>query len=449
MYRSDWALSLENLGISYLKIDNPDPVSALQHFAHAKQILEVLYEEFPVFKDSSKQLENLRALRVRVLRESGSGDEWLLCAQEHRELLLRVAKRFNDNSRISKAVQFEWWVGTELLKLRRPEEGLTWIADSCQHLRQFLIGCNGTPKDQLRVLLAVMRQSISELNDAGLTLEATKFAQDVSEIVLLLKNPRDRGEYYAGVLGKYSEAAEQYQAAFRENPDDHESAQKAAVLLLLDGDLAGHEAICRQMLERFATSDDADATWHTLLTCLISSHPVVDRNDLSQLADVVLEQRWSEAGQGRTPGADPTGYWEIKASDHFEEKKIRGLAAYRTGNWDGALKWCAESCELISPYDDDGPRHKAQNLLVEGMALQQSGKPSQANTAFDDAVLRMQQSAVLRDQRSDSDADGGVTVQRGWLTWVYCELLRREAQTLIQSSTKRNESQATDGLVEP
>jgi tetratricopeptide (TPR) repeat protein len=290
-------------------------------------------------------------------------------------------------------------------------------------MRQFLISCDGTPDDELSSLPRILRDSINELHSAGLTDEAANFAQKIFEAMTLLIDPAQCAEFYAGALGKYSEAAKQFQAALLESPDNLDVAQRAAFLLLIDHDRAGYEAVCRQMLERFATTEDATAASQILLTCSISSPPVGDKKVLLRLADVAL--------RSTTDNADPM------------ECLRRGLIAYRASDWERALTLCRESRELTAPFfrepphhnvrflfasgggGVEAPHHHAQSLLIEAMALKQIGKTDEANAAYDDAVQRI--------KHAFPDPDSAlVGVGRDWLNWVYCELLSREAQALLQ-----------------
>jgi tetratricopeptide (TPR) repeat protein len=401
--QTDLARSQYNLGIALLKIDKPDPDSALQQFALVRQIFDSLCRENPSSKIYSNELDKVDWDRAKVLQQYYSTDEWLVCAEELRQLRLRRAERFGDYSLIDATAQLEWWVASNLLKRQRLDEGCKWGADGLQHLRQFLTGSPETSKDQLPAF-HILRDFMLRLNRTGMSTEATKFAQDLSEIAVLIKSPSDRGEYYAR-WGKYSEAAHEFQAIFREYPQDHGAAQKAALLSLLNNDRDAYADICRQLLEHFATADDINATWHTLQSCIIASQPVVDEKEILRLADVVLR---FQSGRARVA-----------------VREARGLAAYRLGDWHGALKWCTESRELIEASDPRELDHYASNLLIEAMALHHLGEIDQATAKYEDSLRRI--------QRTFPDTDSGVGgVGDNWLTWVISELLRREAEALLK-----------------
>jgi serine/threonine protein kinase/tetratricopeptide (TPR) repeat protein len=200
-------------------------------------------------------------------------------------------------------------------------------------------------------------------------------------------------------MGRHGEAAELYLTLTREHPDDHSAATRAGMLLLLINDRPNHEAVCRQMLARFAATEDPDAARRTCWMCLMCDPPVGDVDTLVSLADRAVND---------------ANY----ASPQLARRE-RGLAAYRTGQWDDALKWCAESRGLTDRHD-----YTAQNLVIEAMSLHQLGKTSDAKATFDQAVAASQRAFPQPD---------AVLNQRGmfWLDWAMFELLRREAATLL------------------
>ena len=98
-----------------------------------------------------------------------------------------------------------------------------------------------------------------------------------------------------------------------------------------------------------------------------------------------------------------------------------GLAAYRAGDYEEALKWCAQSRSIIDRGD-----HAAQNLLVEAMAHHQLGRAGEAKAAFDEALQQ-------RDKAfPGSPSERFAGVGHNWIDWVVIELLRREATRLLE-----------------
>jgi hypothetical protein len=96
--------------------------------------------------------------------------------------------------------------------------------------------------------------------------------------------------------------------------------------------------------------------------------PVADPKELLRLSDALLE------------------FQDAKRSfAHYG----RGLTAYRTGDWEGALKWCAKSHEAIPPHDSEGRQSHVLNFLVEAMASQRLGRTKEAKAAYENAQERL------------------------------------------------------------
>jgi hypothetical protein len=179
-------------------------------------------------------------------------------------------------------------------------------------------------------------------------------------------------------------------------------AVRIALLSLINDDRAGYKAMCRQMLDRFAATDDREAARQMCWACLIASPPVGDMDKLHQLLDV----------------ADLA----LQDSHNPLSRQQRGMAAYRSGEWEEALKWCAESRQQLD-QDESHLHYRAQNLLVEAMALHELGKASDATATYDEAMKAIHSAFP---HYSDTDLDDS-----RWLDWIAFELVRREAATLL------------------
>ena len=156
------------------------------------------------------------------------------------------------------------------------------------------------------------------------------------------------------------------------------------------------------MLGRFAKTEVPSVAQRTTLACLLSSEPVGDLQQLVGLADVAVRS-------GK----------QLKLAH-----RGRGLAAYRAGDWEGALHWCG----LI--YRDDpttGAAYKAHAFLVEAMALHRLQKPTEANDRYQEAVKLMEQSPT-------NEA----------LDRAVFELLRREAAELIRITENEAPTQSAE-----
>ena len=203
--------------------------------------------------------------------------------------------------------------------------------------------------------------------------------------------------------GRFAQAAGAFGRAFSNDPDDHGHALRAAVLSLAAGDRGRYEAVCQQMFDRFAASRDGRAAYRTSLACLISSPPLGDIRELVRLADRAV--------------ATYKNSTDLAAS--VVSCRTRGLAAYRAGDFPGALKWCEES-RALEKQRDNYP-HLATNLIVETMAFHQQGKQAEAQVAFDESAR------LIQGHYPDAPANLGAD----WFDWLLYDLLRREATELL------------------
>jgi tetratricopeptide (TPR) repeat protein len=194
----------------------------------------------------------------------------------------------------------------------------------------------------------------------------------------------------------------QYATAAQQNPDDHYGVLRAAVLHLYLGNRSTYESMCQDMLSRFGNSEVPDALHRTSLTCLLVSPPVGDLTALEQMAEK----------------AYVTGGASQRAK--FLYGRGRGLAAYRAGRWDEAIKWCAESRfagqELI--VSENVPM---QDMLIEAMAYHQLGETATAQRLYKATIQ-------LINKRFPT---APTQLGRSWFDWVLYEILRREAAELL------------------
>jgi hypothetical protein len=139
---------------------------------------------------------------------------------------------------------------------------------------------------------------------------------------------------------------------------------------------------------RFSQETDPEVARRLVLVCLISPQLVGEPEQHQRLAGIV-------AGQ------------ELLSLLSCRE---RGLFAYRTGDWEGALKWCRESRQRNQEAGKE-QLIKAQNF--EAMALSKLNKTAEAHKSYEAAA------------RSGSDyvryaphaAVGGK-----WVDWVMYEI---------------------------
>jgi hypothetical protein len=97
----------------------------------------------------------------------------------------------------------------------------------------------------------------------------------------------------------------------------------------------------------------------------------------------------------------------------------RGLAAYRAGDWDGALAWSRKSREHFYRQ-----AFLAQNLMVESMALHQLGKPAEALDHYRRGV-------EFAATAFPAGLYGVFLGGPNWLDWIGYAWPRREAAQLL------------------
>jgi serine/threonine protein kinase/Flp pilus assembly protein TadD len=216
--------------------------------------------------------------------------------------------------------------------------------------------------------------------------------------------------------GLVNDAVDYFKEFAQRDPDNHAAGVRAAYLLLIADDRAGYEAICQQMLDRFGATEDGEAARRTCWACLIASPPVGDMEQLVRLADLAA----------RNPSIPSLAYRE------------RGLAAYRAGDWQGALDWSAKSRAQITDGNMHARDYRAECFFVEAMALRHLGKSGEARDAYDEAMKLTGEEFPNPDQ--------GIKGAGGkWLDWACIELLRREAEALLEITTsEKSTSDKTD-----
>jgi tetratricopeptide (TPR) repeat protein len=218
------------------------------------------------------------------------------------------------------------------------------------------------------------------------------------------------GNYFA-FRGRLVEAAAHFREEARAFPDDLETAMRAACLLLYVGNRQEYESICQQMLDRYIQKGDSQAPHRICIACLISSEPYSDLKKLEDMSNAV---------------------------DDFPPVMVhlgRALAAYRVGDWNGALLSSRASRKYAAKW-------QAMQTVVEAMALQHLGQRDEASDAYTEAVN------ISREQFSYAPhcfTNGHP--QYKWHDWVMFELLRREAKALIKpkaDETVENKSRTSD-----
>jgi WD40 repeat protein len=199
--------------------------------------------------------------------------------------------------------------------------------------------------------------------------------------------------------GRWPEAAAASGKAVDVGPADASNWFCDAVLRLQTGDPEGYRADCREMLKRFGDTKDHYTADYTAKTCLLLPYAAPDSEPALKLARRPL------AGMEK----DPAYPWFLAC---------KALAEYRAGRFDAA----AEGIDRVQP-NPNGGRLDATAYVILALAEQRRGHPAGARQA----LLRAR---ALRD-RNWPQFDRGQQFDVNWPDWLRCEVLRREAEALV------------------
>jgi serine/threonine protein kinase/Flp pilus assembly protein TadD len=249
---------------------------------------------------------------------------------------------------------------------------------------------------------------------AGRTHEALKLLEETVRLRQAKLGPnhpdtraslRDLGECFSQ-LGRWKEAAATFDRISELDPTNHWTWYSAATLHLGAGDIESYRRICRDMLKRFGDTDSAEIAERTAKTCLLLPNAVTDFDRVLKLADrAVTGTEWMGGFR-----------WFV-----FD----KGLAEYRAGRHGEAVKWL----ERYAP-DAGGGHIDATAFAMLAMAQHRLGRDAQARVALDRAQ-------IIVFEKMPDPARG----QRfaGWLEWLHCQALLREAEAMLKPEDARVE----------
>ena len=245
------------------------------------------------------------------------------------------------------------------------------------------------------------------LRGAGLTTEADQEFAEAQRLDEGFRMPVYAGNAYASE-GRLTEATGHFFDQARANPGDLGTGLRTASLLLVVGHRDRYEQVCRQMLKQASGTKDGFSAFRVCAACLTSPQPVGDIKDLRRLAEVALENETT--AKPNTPY--PTLFCRAGA-----------LLAYRTADWDRALKWSRQSrkhTQLMrdSPTSTAYFYYDAENLVVEAMALHQLGRTDEAQQAYREASKCASAAFPFAPNHLGSN----------WIDWVMYETLRHKRQ---------------------
>jgi tetratricopeptide (TPR) repeat protein len=201
-------------------------------------------------------------------------------------------------------------------------------------------------------------------------------------------------------LGRRKEAAAYWAKAQSLEPTDTFLLQAASAAILDAGDTETYTALCRKALKQFGGTNDPVAAERVAKTCLLVPPSAEDLPRITALAETAV-----------TRGKDQGAYnWFLL---------VRGMAAYRVGDWEATLDWCGRSRKLRPGNQYAVPL----NLLLEAMAHQKLGHTEPAREALAKAAR------LIGNHKAELPG-GGKIVEHDWLN---SEIIRKEAETLLKN----------------
>jgi tetratricopeptide (TPR) repeat protein len=205
----------------------------------------------------------------------------------------------------------------------------------------------------------------------------------------------DADLYYA----RLDHLTDQYQLA-QCNEADQDAWYARAMLYLRDGNLVGYRQVCSDMLQRF----DEGAAW----TCTLTPNSGADPDRIVDLAEKLLTK---------------------SSRDHWHVNEL-GAALYRAGRFEEALKRLTEATELHAhPYQTN----MLYTWFFLAMAHQRLDHTTEARRWLDKASRPTEEALKPLAEPPEKSSMAAGTIPPNWARKLTLQLLRREAEQLVQS----------------
>jgi WD40 repeat protein/tetratricopeptide (TPR) repeat protein len=266
----------------------------------------------------------------------------------------------------------------------------------------------GKPKEAvgpLREAVKLDPQNVAAHRNLGLALRDTgDLDGSVASLQRAIKldardafNHFELGNTYAA-FGRWEQAAAALGQGLALDPGNEWARHGSAALLLRTSDVEGYRRACREMLGRFAKTDQPDIAERLAKTCTLAPGAVPDFAGVLKLADQAVK------------GTEKHPYYR-----YFVLTK--GLAEYRAGHYAPAVTWLKRAGPRAngSPVD-------VSAFAVLAMAYQRLGQADEARTA-------LSQSEAIRARKMPDPAKGR-RFGSDWVDWLHAEILLREAAGL-------------------
>jgi len=223
-----------------------------------------------------------------------------------------------------------------------------------------------------------------------------------------------RGSAYIQ-MHEWEKAAADYEQALQMNPDDALLWFENAYIKLNAKDTEGYLHICGRMFERFTHSRKADVI--PLLAHTYALAPQSPRN-------TAQVQELAEKRITLTPAPSGAYIWSLH---------VLGLAHYRAGQPDKAVAYLEKGLHDFPDWEKN-----VLNWLVLALAEFRLGKHELARQWLEKADLWVEQKNKQM-LGEPGERPGFSPIDWAWRDWLGLQMLRQEAQELLQK-TKSEES---------
>lgn len=279
--------------------------------------------------------------------------------------------------------------------------------------------CGGEMPRAVNVLNAHDKEAIAASLDESVSLDAIikllainpeldRLSDEIKQHPNVAAGYTQRGWYYAR-LGRWRESADDLLRIHQLSPENHIAWMAAAPSLILAGDEAGYQQLCREMITQFRGSEADTVADVVCKTCLI-------RPGMVDLAELPVK-RLKDATDRPSVAAYKPYFLGCCA-----------LASYREGNAREAIAWADKLTDPASI-----PVATALVLTVRALAEHRLGRSDEARQTLARASDLIP--AELRTLGSD-DYRGPLPVALETIShdWLIPEILRREASALLEAS---------------
>jgi predicted Ser/Thr protein kinase len=201
--------------------------------------------------------------------------------------------------------------------------------------------------------------------------------------------------------GRLHDAASEFEQVLRRRPELEPPRFKAALVCLRDGDQEAYRRHCAKLLEDARGTSDPGVADRAAKACLLGADPTPDLPRAAELADRAIR-----LGAG------------VPEWGHFF-LLVRGMAAYRSGQDDEALRWLNRCKKVENPLTSTTAR------AFLALTLQRLGRPGKAREALGQA------DAQYRNLRARLAGSLAGPLGSNWESVLIYQIARREAGQVV------------------